>query len=41
MSQAGEPSVLHARPAAQTWDGQRLPGPWSTVKAVDTGVTMA
>jgi len=41
MSQAGEPSVLHARPAAQTWDGQRLPGPWTTMKAVDTAVTMA
>jgi L-lactate dehydrogenase len=41
MTRAGEPGVLHARPAAQTWDGQRLPGPWTTVKAVDTAVAMA
>jgi LDH2 family malate/lactate/ureidoglycolate dehydrogenase len=41
MARSGEPAVLHARPATQTWDGQRLPGPWTTVKAVDTAVTMA
>src|SRR5213593_5048682 len=30
MAKAGEPNVLVQRPATQTWDGERLPGPWLT-----------
>ncbi len=41
MAKAGEAEVLHARPATQTWDGRRLPGPYTTVGAVGTAVAMA
>jgi len=41
MKKAGEPIVVNARPAAQTWDGDRLPGPWLTLRALDTAATMA
>jgi L-lactate dehydrogenase len=41
MRKAGEPTVAHARPAAQTWDGARLPGPWLTVRALDAAIEMA
>ena len=34
MTVAGEPTVLADRPAGVTWDGQRLPGPWLTLKAI-------
>jgi L-lactate dehydrogenase len=34
MTVAGEPLVLADRPAAVTWDGQRLPGPWLTLQAI-------
>jgi L-lactate dehydrogenase len=37
----GEPVVVNARAAAQAWDGQRLPGPWLTLRALDTAVAMA
>lgn len=35
MRVAGEPRVIADRPAAVTWDGDRLPGAWLTVKALD------
>ncbi len=41
MAKSGEPKVINQRPAAQTWDGLRLPGPWLTVRAFDTAITMA
>ena len=41
MTRDGEPSIEHARPAAQAWDGKRLPGPWLTVRAVDAAIDMA
>jgi len=41
MAKAGEPTILNSRPAAQTWDGGRLPGPWLTLRALDTAATMA
>ena len=41
MAKAGEPRVINGRPAAQTWDGMRLPGPWLTLRAFDTAATMA
>lgn len=31
----GEPRVIADFPAAVTWDGDRLPGTWLTVKAID------
>lgn len=34
MAVAGEPRVLADHPAAVTWDGQRLPGPWLTLEAI-------
>ncbi|HVW21897.1 MAG TPA: Ldh family oxidoreductase [Opitutaceae bacterium] len=30
MAREGEPRVVADRPAALTWDGRRLPGPWLT-----------
>jgi L-lactate dehydrogenase len=41
MTKAGEPSILSSRPAAQTWDGRRLPGPWLTLRALDAAAAMA
>jgi L-lactate dehydrogenase len=41
MAKAGEPTILNTRPAAQTWDGGRLPGPWLTLRALDAAATMA
>src|SRR6185436_16310469 len=34
MTKAGEPRVIADFPAAVTWDGLRLPGPWLTRKAL-------
>lgn len=34
MRKSGEPEVLADFPAAITWDGRRLPGPWLTVRAL-------
>jgi L-lactate dehydrogenase len=41
MTPSGEPKVVSALPAAQTWDGGRLPGPWLTLRALDTAMAMA
>jgi L-lactate dehydrogenase len=41
MLKSGEPAVMQARPAAQAWDGARLPGPWLTVRALDAAIEMA
>jgi L-lactate dehydrogenase len=41
MTKSGEPAVVHARPAAQSWDGARLPGPWLTARALDAAIAMA
>jgi len=41
MAKSGEPREVHATTAAQTWDGQRLPGPWLTLRALDTALAMA
>jgi len=41
MAKDGAPTVLNARPAAQTWDGGRLPGPWLTLRALDAAAAMA
>ncbi len=35
MAKTGAPRVIADFPAAVTWDGRRLPGPWLTVQAID------
>ena len=41
MTKSGAPILLNHRPAAQAWDGQRLPGPWLVTQALDACATMA
>jgi L-lactate dehydrogenase len=41
MAKSGEPAVIASRPAAQIWDGHRLPGPWLARRALDAAVGMA
>src|SRR4051812_17276161 len=41
MTKAGEPIVLSDLPAAVTWDGRRLPGPWLVVRALDLAAARA
>jgi L-lactate dehydrogenase len=35
MTRTGEPTVIADFPAAITWDGKRLPGPWLVRRALD------
>ena len=41
MARSGAPDIVSDRPAAQTWDGRRLPGPWLTLRALDAAAKMA
>ena len=41
MAKSGAPAIVHAATVAQTWDGQRLPGPWLALRALDTALAMA
>jgi len=41
MRKDGAPIVVTARPATQAWDGQRLPGPWLVLRALDAAAAMA
>ena len=41
MTKSGEPIVVNSRAASETWDGQRLPGPWLTLRALDRAAAMA
>jgi L-lactate dehydrogenase len=41
MAVDGEPEVLSDKPAAQLWDGRRLPGPWLVLQAIDRATRMA
>ncbi len=41
MTRNGVPVIVNQRPAAQVWDGQRLPGPWLVVQALETCAGMA
>jgi LDH2 family malate/lactate/ureidoglycolate dehydrogenase len=41
MAKDGEPQVRIIRSAAETWDGERLPGPWLTLRALDRAAAMA
>ena len=39
MEKLGAPVVLADNPAAVTWDGRRLPGPWLVLQAMELAVT--
>jgi LDH2 family malate/lactate/ureidoglycolate dehydrogenase len=41
MTKSGDPLVVADFPAAVTWDGRRLPGPWLTVRAIDLAMARA
>ena len=41
MAKTGQPRVLADRPAALSWDGMRLPGPWLTVQGIDRALERA
>jgi L-lactate dehydrogenase len=41
MALTGEPQIVHARGAAATWDGMRLPGPWLVLKAMGSAIATA
>ena len=41
MEKSGEPRVLADYPAALTWDGRRLPGPWLVLRALDQAIGRA
>ena len=41
MQRTGEPELLASKPAAQLWDGRRLPGPWLVLRALDRAAQMA
>ena len=41
MTKSGMPRVIADFPAAITWDGMRLPGPWLTAHAIDIALERA
>lgn len=41
MSRSGEPEVVSDFPAAMTWDGRRLPGPWLVLRALELAAKRA
>jgi L-lactate dehydrogenase len=41
MRRDGEPEVVSDRPAALTWDGRRLPGPWLVLRALEAAAERA
>jgi len=41
MAKTGAPAIVQSATVAQTWDGQRLPGPWLALRALDTAMAMA
>ena len=41
MRKEGQPLVVSDHPAAVTWDGQRLPGPWLVLQAIDLATQRA
>ncbi|HWI82449.1 Ldh family oxidoreductase [Ramlibacter sp.] len=41
MTRAGHPTVIADAPAAVTWDGRRLPGPWLVLQAMDLATERA
>ena len=41
MTREGDPTVLADAPAAVTWDGRRLPGPWLVLRAMQLATERA
>lgn len=41
MEVDGGPDVISEAPAALTWDGRRLPGPWLVLRAMEAATAMA
>ena len=41
MRHSGSPDVVAHHTASQTWDGNRLPGPWLVLRALDAAAAMA
>lgn len=41
MEKTGDPIVIADFPAALTWDGRRLPGPWLVLRAIEIAVARA
>ncbi|MEN9633217.1 MAG: hypothetical protein RL077_1621 [Verrucomicrobiota bacterium] len=41
MTRTGEPEVVADFPAAVTWDGRRLPGPWLVGRALELAIVRA
>jgi L-lactate dehydrogenase len=41
MTRSGDPVVVSDRPAALTWDGRRLPGPWLVLRAIGEAMSRA
>jgi LDH2 family malate/lactate/ureidoglycolate dehydrogenase len=41
MRAQGQPTVIADRPAAVTWDGDRLPGPWLVLRAMELAIERA
>lgn len=41
MASSGSPHVINDKPAALTWDGMRLPGPWLVVQAIEAAIPRA
>ncbi len=41
MEKAGGPQVIADFPAAVTWDGRRLPGPWLVLRAIELAMSRA
>ena len=41
MRVEGEPEVIHEAPAALTWHGRRLPGPWLVLRAMEEATRKA
>lgn len=41
MHKDGEPLVVSDHPAAVTWDGRRLPGPWLVLQAIELAASRA
>ena len=41
MNKSGQPEILSDFPAAMTWDGKRLPGPWLVLRAMELAMERA
>lgn len=41
MTVDGDPTIVSAQPAAQLWDGRRLPGPWLVLRALECAARLA